>query len=371
MPPRRRRPSGGRGMGASTVPNLPTDAVEAIVDQLASVAVACKERPMPWLKTLAQVARINHSYHAAAASKLQPPFWSTLCSARWGRAVPPTNNFSAHFLRRLKLEETHATAPCWRDNLHLLIEVYWESNEVRLPGSAGLAGAPRRVPAAGSPSSLVAAVGSTYCSHSLALREAAVEEVDDVMANASWHLPSLLFEPGDELRTDCHLALGSCILWRGDEQMLELIPHPQRSQLTLPAPAGRETPHTFFAGSNTCFMANARHDGHTCLQLGGSCHFQIGTIGATNPADGLGWTLKDNYNEEEGMRIDANIAVEIPCTTIREEAGYGEPGGASFGTQVTLTLSAHPEETFENFDEWTNFVPVDEWPTILPWLPWR
>ena len=114
-------------------------------------------------------------------------------------------------------------------------------------------------------------------------------------------------------------------------------------------------------------MANARHNGHTCLQTGGSCHFEFSSVDAGD----LGWLMHEVHQGDghpgQGLRVEADIEVEIPSATHREHARYDESDGSTWGTEIRLTFCA--EQNHEASEQ--NFVDVEEWPKFLGLLPWE
>ena len=123
------------------------------------------------------------------------------------------------------------------------------------------------------------------------------------------------------------------------------------------------------SGARTAFTANARHDGHTCVQIGGGCHFRTGQFNAGQ----YGWALGEVSLEPPNMpmRVEADVEVEIPSATHREDADYDESDGRTWGTEIRLTLCAEPYEVFDEVAGFSNFVEVEEWPRVLCLLPWQ
>ena len=69
------------------------------------------------------------------------------------------------------------------------------------------------------------------------------------------------------------------------------------------------------------------------------------------------------------MRVEADIDVEIPSATHREDAMYDESDASTWGTEIRLTFGA--ELNSEALAHTGNFLDVEEWPRVLGLLPWE
>ena len=104
--------------------------------------------------------------------------------------------------------EKHKAAPDWRDEFHLLLDVRWNNRKQPLwPG---------QTPG-----------DSKFLVRSLSLRDAIIDEVDGIPANATWYIPGIHID--DELDMGVRsggspLSLGSCVLHERGERMLEVVP---------------------------------------------------------------------------------------------------------------------------------------------------
>ena len=359
MPNRGRGRGRGRGAGAGAsagadaVPSLPEELVGSIMAQLTSAALTTDEhelhpRPVgkhantsdPVQARLIQLVTCTQVCKAwqrqAATSLADQRFWEQLCSNRWHDAVPPTPDYRLHYVKRRAMEK-HKAAPDWRDEFHLLLDVRWNNRKQPLwPG---------QTPG-----------DSKFLVRSLSLRDAIIDEVDGIPANATWYIPGIHID--DELDMGVRsggspLSLGSCVLHERGERMLEVVPD-RRTKTTKQA-------YTKY------------RSGHWSLQL----HHEAPRLAELSTIK-LGMHSWCPVQEQEdgpdceGIGIQSHIQIEIPSTACKDNPDYVETDHA-YCTEVTLTFTAEVLTGMSSqMDLYGyNWIKVDEWPELFRFLPWK